>query len=135
MKHKQDDEAGVVEVLVAEDEALLRDLIEAALVEAGFAVVIADSGTAAMQHLKDGLERFSALVTDIRIGAGPDGWEVAVAARESNPALPVVYMSGDSASQWPSKGVPGSVMISKPFVLAQLVTALATLLNESGAAP
>ena len=39
-------------------------------------------------------------------------------------------MSGDSADQWPSKGVPKSVMISKPFVLAQVVTALATLLNE-----
>jgi ABC-type proline/glycine betaine transport system permease subunit len=38
-------------------------------------------------------------------------------------------MSGSSAEDWASKGVPHSVMIAKPFAPAQLVTAVAQLLN------
>jgi hypothetical protein len=38
-------------------------------------------------------------------------------------------MSGDSAEEWASKGVPISIMLAKPFAPAQLVTAVAQLLN------
>jgi hypothetical protein len=40
-------------------------------------------------------------------------------------------MSGDSAFEWHAQGVPGSVMIQKPFVMAQIVTALSQLLNQA----
>lgn len=50
-------------------------------------------------------------------------------AREIDPAFAVVYMSGDSTEDWASKGVPNSIMLAKPFALAQLVTAVAQLLN------
>lgn len=126
-------EVGGVEILVAEDEDLLRELFESALTDAGFAVTMAVDGNSAMTLIEEHPGRFHALLTDIRIGPGPDGWELATKAREQAPDLPVLYMSGDSADQWPSKGVPKSVMIPKPFVLAQVVTALATLLNEAAA--
>ncbi len=58
-----------------------------------------------------------------------NGWEVARHAREINPNFPVVYMTGASADEWPSRGVPNSVLLTKPFAPAQLVTALAQLLN------
>jgi hypothetical protein len=38
-------------------------------------------------------------------------------------------MSGASADDWASKGVPNSIMLSKPFAPAQLVTAVSNLLN------
>ena len=38
-------------------------------------------------------------------------------------------MSGAHAADWASKGVPNSIMLEKPFAPAQLVTAVATLLN------
>ena len=47
------------------------------------------------------------MLTDIRLGAGPDGWSVANRARELNPDMPLVYMSGDSAHQWTEHGVSG----------------------------
>jgi len=43
--------------------------------------------------------------------------------------MPVVYVSGDSAADWPVKGVPQSIMLSKPYAHAQLISALATLIN------
>ena len=59
-----------------------------------------------------------------------DGWEVARRAREIDPGFPIVYSSGMSAAEWPSKGVPHSIMLEKPFAPAQLVTAIAQLLNS-----
>jgi FixJ family two-component response regulator len=77
----------------------------------------------------------SGLVTDIRLGTGPDGWDVARTARERNPELPIVYMTGDSAIAWPSHGVPKSILLQKPIAAAQLVTAISTLLNGVDSSP
>jgi len=38
-------------------------------------------------------------------------------------------MSGAAADQWPSRGVPNSILLEKPFAPAQLVTAISNLLN------
>lgn len=73
----------------------------------------------------------SGVITDIRLGSGPDGWEVARRAREINRHIPIIYMSGDSAHEHASKGVPQSLMLQKPFAPAQLVTAISSLLNEA----
>jgi len=35
-----------------------------------------------------------------------DGWEVARAAREIDPSMPVVYMTGSHSDDWASRGVP-----------------------------
>jgi DNA-binding response OmpR family regulator len=78
--------------------------------------------------------RYRALVTDVNLGRDKlDGWEVARHARDIDPVFPVVYMSGDSAEDWASKGVPNSIMLARPFAPAQLVTAVAQLMN--GGAP
>ena len=53
-------------------------------------------------------------------------------AREVVSGIPVIYMSGDSAHEWSANGVPESVMLQKPFVMAQLITAITTLLNQAG---
>jgi DNA-binding NtrC family response regulator len=74
--------------------------------------------------------KYRALVTDINLQGKMDGWEIAQHAREIDPEFPIVYMSGASAADWPSKGVPKSIMLEKPFAPAQLVTAVANLLND-----
>jgi hypothetical protein len=38
-------------------------------------------------------------------------------------------MSGKDFEDWASKGVPNSIMLSKPFAPAQLITAVSQLLN------
>lgn len=73
---------------------------------------------------------FAALVTDIDLGDNSSGWEVARRARELFPDLPVVYVSGGSAHEWASRGVPGSVMLTKPFALAHLVVAVSNATLE-----
>lgn len=121
-------------LLLVEDDAALQDILEAGLQDEGFAVFVAPSGTNAIAELEASGTRFKAIVTDIRLGDGPNGWEVGHRGREIVPGIPMVYMSGDSAHEWTANGVPGSVMLQKPFVIAQLITALTTLLNQASLA-
>jgi two-component system OmpR family response regulator len=118
-------------ILLVEDEALILLDVETDLVEAGFEVVSAKNVTEALQCFDAEPAKFAGLVTDIRLGTGETGWDVARHVRQAVPAMPVVYMSGDSAFEWHAQGVPGSVMIQKPFVMAQIVTALSQLLNQA----
>lgn len=117
-------------LLVAEDEALLRDFLEDGLAENGFGVVLAKDGAEALRELEARADQLRGLVTDIRLGIGPNGWEIAHRARELVPNLPIVYISGDSLHEWSANGVPESVILQKPFILAQLVTALTNLMNK-----
>ncbi len=120
-------------ILLVEDEDLIQNLLEDAMTDAGFGLVIARTGTEARAELDTDAARFRAVMTDIRLGDGPDGWTVARHARGLVPEMPVVYMSGDSGVDWASKGVPLSVMVPKPFAVAQIITAVSTLLNMGDA--
>jgi DNA-binding NtrC family response regulator len=116
--------------LLAEDEALLLVDFEGALKEAGFGVVAVTSGGRAVELLTSDDSAIQGVITDIRFPQRPDGWEVARIARKIVPDMPVVYVSGDSAPDWASEGVPNSIMLEKPFAMAQLVTAISQLLND-----
>ena len=122
-------------ILIVEDDQLIQGVIEEALSDGGFETTIASSGEEAIDLLDGADPGFRALVTDINLGNGArDGWAVARHARQTRPDLPVVYMTGDSANEWPSEGVPNSILLTKPFAPAQLVTAVSQLLN-SGSQP
>jgi DNA-binding response OmpR family regulator len=99
--------------------------------EAGFEVCVASNGEDAIAQLEADQGRIQALVTDIRLGPGPLGWDVARRARELVHDLPVVYMTADSGADWSSQGVPNSVIVLKPFAVGQVVTAVANLINEA----
>ncbi len=117
-------------VLVIEDEPLIGLSVEDALSAAGYDVRLMTDAMEGLHELESGAEGLCALVCDIRLQGGRDGWQVARRARELNPLLPVVYMSGDSAVDHTSQGVPQSIMVQKPFAPAQIVTAVSTLINK-----
>lgn len=119
-----------VVVLVVDDEFLILDMIEDGLSDAGFEVLRAEEGAVAIEQLAKVGNNIAGLITDIRM-PGMSGWEVARRARELFPNLPVIYTTGDSAPDWTSQGVPMSILINKPFASAQIVTAMAQLLNDA----
>ena len=121
-------------VFIIEDEAAIRHLLEDALTHGGFAVKLASSGEQAITMLDKEGANYSALITDINLSGKLTGWEVAKHGREINDKLPVVYMTGASAHEWGSKGVPNSQLMPKPFAIAQVVTAVAQLINAAATA-
>ena len=117
-------------ILVVEDEPLLQDMLCATLEEAGFAVAKSSNGENALRMLDAPDAGFRALLTDVNLDPGKlTGWDVARHARQINSELPVVYMSGADGHAWSSEGVPNSIMLTKPFANAQVVTAISQLLN------
>jgi DNA-binding response OmpR family regulator len=117
-------------ILVIEDEYALQGFVEDALAEAGFATESFSSAEEALTLYQSG--KYKALVTDIALKATWNGWEGARQVREREPHLPVIYVTGAAADQWASRGVPGSILLSKPFAPAQLVTGVSQLINAAG---
>jgi DNA-binding response OmpR family regulator len=118
-------------LLYVEDETTIVELVESALQDAGFEVVVAADGREALELLEARGAGLRGLITDVNLGSGPDGWQVAKRARELIDNVPVIYVSGASGHEWTSKGVPHSVMITKPFAAAQIVVAVSSLLNTT----
>lgn len=117
-------------VLVVDDEPLIAAMVEMTLCDAGFEVQMAADAVEAACMIAKLHDRLLALVTDIPLGAGPTGWAVAAGARKIIPDLPVVYMTGDSAAAWATSAVPGSILIPKPFVGAQVLAAVTELMGQ-----
>jgi CheY-like chemotaxis protein len=120
-------------VLYVEDDPLIVDLGLAVLEEGGFNVAAVRSAVEAIKALDERGGDFKALITDVDLGSELSGWDVARHAREMFPDLPVIYVSGGSSNEWASMGVPGSIMLVKPYAATQLLVALSTaMLGPSG---
>ena len=89
----------------------------------GMAVDAAYCAAAALEMI-DRREALTALVTDIDLGPGPDGFQVARRARALYPDLPVIYISGAMGPRVASEGVPGAEFVAKPFHPSQILAAL-----------
>jgi CheY-like chemotaxis protein len=114
-----------------EDDALIILVAQDALEAGGYTVIPASTGPEAMRALEERRAEFAGLVTDIQLGSGPNGWEVARHARGLQADLPIVYTTGDSGAQWPIQGVPNGVLVQKPYAPAQLLTAISTLMTTA----
>ena len=86
---------GPARVLLAEDEAGLRAMLEATLHSAGYEVLAAEHGVAALDRLKRETPDapIDLLLTDINMPE-MDGFVLARQARLLRPDLPVVYLTG-----------------------------------------
>jgi CheY-like chemotaxis protein len=122
--------ANKILLLIADDEPMIVMAVSQALEDGGYQVLDASTGAQASALLTERHQEICGLITDIRFGSEPDGWEVARQARSLNADIPILYMTGDSAHQWAQMGVPRSAVLQKPFAGAQIVTAISTLLTE-----
>lgn len=129
------DQLASILVLVVDDEDAILMLVEDALKEGGYAVETSGDSQKALALLDRNHSEYKAIITDVNMAAGkPTGWDLAKRARELNPAIPVVYMTGDREGEWAANGVPNSIVVAKPFAPAQVVTAISHLLNTGGPA-
>jgi DNA-binding NtrC family response regulator len=114
-------------ILIVEDDYFLQIDLEQTLSEAGFATETASSGEEALTRFAGDTKKYKALMTDIRLNGGLNGWDVARHFRAMEPALPVIYVTGSSAEDWASHRVPNSILVQKPFARGQLVSAVSNL--------
>jgi len=115
-------------ILVVEDEVLVRALLDVVLNSSRYLPVFAENAAQACLAI-DGAELtpYAALVVDIDLRGPKDGFEVADYARAALPDLPVIYTTGGSRHLIPERGVPGGVLVAKPYQPEELITALDAL--------
>jgi CheY-like chemotaxis protein len=110
-------------VLVVEDNALVRVVISNFLEDAGFVVIQAEDGAAALVVLESGAE-FDVLFTDIQMPGPIDGVGVADRVFAHHPGLPIVLTSGQGV---PAALSPGRRFVTKPYDNRKIVTLLREL--------
>ncbi|SEO31878.1 PAS domain S-box-containing protein [Luteibacter sp. UNC138MFCol5.1] len=125
-----DIQQGTETVLVVEDEAGVRRIAVAFLRGLGYEVVEAASATAARAALEihPGID---VLFTDVALGEGESGFELAAELRERHPALRVLFTSGyehGSSEDDANAPLPG-MLLRKPYRREQLAAALRRVLD------
>ena len=120
-------------VLLVEDEDGVRRLSTRALENAGWRVLAAPSGEAALQMLDAEQAPPAVLVSDV-VMPGMDGTQVVRAVRARYPAIPVVLVSGYSESA-AMDGLPDEDLhfLPKPYTLRQLVARVDTMAGSQAA--
>jgi CheY-like chemotaxis protein len=111
------------QILVVEDDFLIRMMLVEVLADEGFDVVEAETGDEALAMLSPSI---ALVVTDIQLPGSFHGHELIARARQSRPTLPAIYTSG-RLDYAPPAG-PLDVLISKPYQVGEICAAIRRLL-------
>ena len=113
-------EPSMARILIAEDEASLRDSWSRALGDDGHETVACADGAAALD-CAGRTRRFDLLLTDIKMPI-MDGIALALAAARDHPGLPVLLMTGYADQRERAAGLEAIVrdVLAKPFSIAAL---------------
>jgi len=113
----------VERVLVAEDEQLVRNVVVRTLRAAGFEVVAAASGDAALALALADTAGFDLLISDMQM-PGLDGRRLATELRARQPTLRVLFMSGYADAAFDGEPLSeGASFVAKPFTARELAAA------------
>ena len=117
-------------VLLVEDDADVRALMQAFLLALGCRVTACSNGEQAWNTLAWDA-RYELLLTDIALGAGMRGTELAARAQARLPTLGVLLMSGFSAELLDADRAapPTWELLRKPCTRAELAQAIAAVVN------
>jgi len=119
-------------VLVVDDEAAIRDIAARILTQAGYTVLIAEHGPAALTLVAAHPGRIDLLLTDV-VMPRMNGKELAQQLQESRPELAVAFMSGYPQPILTAQGDvdTDATVLHKPFTKTDLLTTIADTLTRT----
>ena len=121
---------GQFQILVVEDEYLIRLTLVEALTDEGYQVLEAESGDAAVAVLAANPE-IDLLLTDMQLPGSLDGRRLATHARQQHPDLPILFMTGRPDPTLEAGSGPNERYIAKPFTLTDICQAGRSLIGPS----
>jgi len=122
-------------VMIVDDEANLRMLVSEVLRELGYKTFEAEDGPSAHRLLQK-LGQIDLLITDVGLPGGMNGRQLADAARQLQPELKVLFITGYAESSILSDTclTPGMQVLTKPFSLDVLTARVRDFSDESRSA-
>jgi diguanylate cyclase (GGDEF)-like protein/PAS domain S-box-containing protein len=111
-------------VLVVDDEPMMTRAVVRMLRPSGHVVNVAASGEEALEKLSH--QAYDVVVSDMGMGSGMNGWELADAVRNRWPGMRFLLATGWGASIDPVEALERGVeaVLSKPYRLVDLIQAL-----------
>ena len=106
-------------ILVAEDEAVVREMVTAALERLGYRVVVASTGEEAVRLIDRLGDEIDLLLSDV-VMPGMSGPDLLDRARRTRPDLRAIFMSGYTALSMGRPIPDGVTLLEKPFSGARL---------------
>jgi PAS domain S-box-containing protein len=106
-------------ILVAEDEAVVREMVTAALERLGYRVVVASTGEEAVRLIDRLGDEIDLLLSDV-VMPGMSGPDLLDRARRTRPDLRAIFMSGYTALSMGRPIPDGVTLLEKPFTGARL---------------
>jgi PAS domain S-box-containing protein len=109
-------------LLLVDDEPVIRTFAAESLRELGYEVLEAGDGPQALRLLNTASGRLDLLVADVGLPGGLNGRQLADAAREMLPALPILLITGYAGDAIVGQGrlATGMEILGKPFDLDEL---------------
>jgi DNA-binding NtrC family response regulator len=122
-------EGTMARILLADDDASTRDLVQRALGLDGHEVVVTQDGVDALEQLLANPSRIELLITDVQM-PGLDGITLVEKSLAAAPKLRVVLMSGFVGELDRAERMRGKIssIIGKPFTLEQIRAAVKSAL-------
>lgn len=119
-------------ILVVEDEAQVRDLVQKVLAAQNYTVLMAPSGQEALTLAANYPEKIHLLLVDV-IMPGMSGKTLAESLQEERPDLKILFMSGYTDNIIAYHGVlePGVNLVQKPFSPVGLARKVRQVLDEA----
>jgi signal transduction histidine kinase/ActR/RegA family two-component response regulator len=118
-------------ILVVEDEPAVRNTIKRQLEGLGHRVSVCATAAEALLSIQQ-RDTIDVLLTDVVLGTGMNGFDLADAARALRPKLPVIFISGYTAVPEAEQRIrgAGAPLLSKPATMAQLERAVNDVTGE-----
>jgi two-component system cell cycle sensor histidine kinase/response regulator CckA len=116
-------------ILVAEDEVLVRNLINVVLVRAGYSVLIASDGEEALELSRRYAAEIHLLLSDVTMPR-MDGFTLTKLLREERPSTKALLISGKLSSEI-LEGNAKFDFLRKPFVPDQLKSKIRDILARA----
>lgn len=123
-------------VLIADDEADVREVLHDKLRQEGFSVWLAADGQEALELYRNHRETIDVALLDVCM-PGLDGPQTLAALRKVTPRVRCCFMSGDlgSYSEEKLRGLGAASVFAKPFRLDEVTRALEELASQTGTSP
>jgi CheY-like chemotaxis protein len=124
---------GCGQLLVVDDEEVVREVAALGLANHGYEVTTASSGEEALSLLGSSGASYDLVLLDFKMPGGLDGLEVIEKLRSEGRELPIVLMSGLLGSEMRQRvaSYRGVTFLEKPFRRAQLLELVARQLTAS----
>ena len=117
-------------VLIADDDEAVRSLAATTLEQAGFLVLPACDGEAAIEIFRSGRVNVDALLTDVQMGNGITGIALAEHLLNERPEIAVLVMSGLPEAELLASE-KNLRFLAKPFTPAKLVEKVRQVLTAN----